>query len=435
MVSAPSYPDPAQTAATQGQMNRETAITQQQLNMVNQQTPYGSLTYSQTGQNFTPSDSGQTYYYNPSTGEYRTDAPVVAGTASSTGVATPSLSTQRRTRDGEMISLGPTQAVGGAATASSQLQDGWQQVQGLLTPSYTATQTLSPEQQAILGQTQGAQLNLATLANERSNFLRDYLGQSMDTSGAPELVSSFNRDWSGDRQRVEQALLDRMQPQQEQDQTALRSTLIAQGIRPGTEAWDAEWNRNQQGVNDARMSAILAGGQEQSRLAGLDQAAGTFQNQARSQYLNEAYAERSQPINEIAALLGGSQVTNPNFVSTPQTSVGGVDYTGLVGDKYAAEQQAYGATMGGLFGLAAAPFSMFSIPKITSDRRLKRDIERIGAIGRLPWYRFSYVWDDPMAAPRFGFMADEVARIAPHAVATDAAGYESVDYVLAMEAA
>jgi len=47
--SAPAAPDPAATAAAQGQMNKETAIANAELGMVNQNTPYGKLTYTQRG--------------------------------------------------------------------------------------------------------------------------------------------------------------------------------------------------------------------------------------------------------------------------------------------------------------------------------------------------------------------------------------------------
>lgn len=50
-LSAPSPPNPYATAAAQQQTNNQAAIAQQQLNNVNQTTPYGSLTYTQTGTN------------------------------------------------------------------------------------------------------------------------------------------------------------------------------------------------------------------------------------------------------------------------------------------------------------------------------------------------------------------------------------------------
>jgi hypothetical protein len=47
--SPPQAPDPVKTAEAQTKSNKETAITQQQLNSTNQVTPYGSLTYRQVG--------------------------------------------------------------------------------------------------------------------------------------------------------------------------------------------------------------------------------------------------------------------------------------------------------------------------------------------------------------------------------------------------
>lgn len=47
--SAPAAPDPVATAQAQGAMNKETAIANAELGMVNQNTPYGRLTYTQRG--------------------------------------------------------------------------------------------------------------------------------------------------------------------------------------------------------------------------------------------------------------------------------------------------------------------------------------------------------------------------------------------------
>jgi hypothetical protein len=57
----PAAPDPVATAAAQGNMNQNTATTQQLLNMTNQVTPDGSLTYSQTGNNTFTGADGKTY--------------------------------------------------------------------------------------------------------------------------------------------------------------------------------------------------------------------------------------------------------------------------------------------------------------------------------------------------------------------------------------
>tara|TARA_B100000700_G_C15059732_1_gene864984 strand:+ start:2158 stop:3027 length:870 start_codon:yes stop_codon:yes gene_type:complete len=46
---APAAPDPAKTAAAQAAANKEAAISQANINMVNQYTPYGALEYTQRG--------------------------------------------------------------------------------------------------------------------------------------------------------------------------------------------------------------------------------------------------------------------------------------------------------------------------------------------------------------------------------------------------
>src|ERR1700676_107697 len=51
LKDSPTPPDPFQTAAAQTKSNIATGTANQNINMVNQTNPYGSLTYSQTGTN------------------------------------------------------------------------------------------------------------------------------------------------------------------------------------------------------------------------------------------------------------------------------------------------------------------------------------------------------------------------------------------------
>lgn len=62
---------------------------------------------------------------------------------------------------------------------------------------------------------------------------------------------------------------------------------------------------------------------------------------------------------------------------------------------------------------------------IMSDRRLKEDDEIVGHIGALPVHSFRYRGDPER---HVGYMADEVARIDPRAVAMTDSGYRAVDY-------
>ena len=323
-MKQPEAPDPKETAAAQTGMNRDTATTQQLLNMTNQITPDGSLNYSQTGNN------------------------------SFVGA------------DGKTVSL----------------------------PQFTATQTLSPQQQAIKNQTDSASLNIAGLANDQSGFLKDYLGKPLDLNN----------------EEVESRLYDlgskRLDPRFAQEDDSLRTRLANSGIKEGSAAYDAAFANQSQSKNDAYNQLLLTG---------------------RQQSVQEIMAERSNPINEITALLSGSQVTQPNFTSTPQTNVAGVDYAGLVGDKYKADSANSQAAMGGLFGLAAAPFSMFKF----SDKRLKSNIKRVGVLDNgLPVYSYIIA-----GRTEIGLMADEVEQAKPEAVAIHSSGFKMVDYALATEAA
>ena len=61
-----------------------------------------------------------------------------------------------------------------------------------------------------------------------------------------------------------------------------------------------------------------------------------------------------------------------------------------------------------------------------SDRRLKRDIVRLGVSpSGLPIYSFQYVW----GGPRYiGAMAQDLLKLRPDAVILDDSGYYKVDY-------
>lgn len=68
-----------------------------------------------------------------------------------------------------------------------------------------------------------------------------------------------------------------------------------------------------------------------------------------------------------------------------------------------------------------------------SDRRLKRNIKRVGTWHHdLPLYQFNYVWDKTKYV---GVMADEVAKVMPDAVVIHASGAHMVDYKMLRDAA
>jgi hypothetical protein len=336
--SQPATPDPYETAAAQGALNKETAQEQARLNRLNETTPYGSVSYQNTG---------------------NADVP------------------------------------------------------------YQRTTTLDPAEQALLNSQRNQELKLSDLG-----------GTILDRV-APDLATPFNLDGlpaapvanDETRQRVESALMARMQPQLDNDRESLRTRLSNTGFDMNSEGYRSALDENTRAVNDARYGAIAQGGQEQSRLFGLEQA-------GRQQAITEEAMKRSQPLNEIAAILGTGQVSTPNFGGVPQVGVAAPDLQGAVQNQYAQQMNQYnqaqskkGSSMGGLFGLAGSLGSAaIANPAIfASDRRLKTAIKRVGDWLGYPMYSFRYLWGEH----GIGVMSDEVNQ---DAVLKTSSGFDLVDY-------
>jgi hypothetical protein len=438
----PSPPDPRATAAAQTGSNVSTGVANAFLNNVNQQTPTGSLDYNVTGNySWTDPSTGSTYQI----------------------------------------------------------------------PRFTATQTLSPQEQAIQDQTEAAKYNLSGLANSQSARVSDLLSSSLDTSGIPAggdassisgvpgAATSFDRggdyqtsfgaggdirrsytpegNYSTDRQRVEDSLMARMNPQLQLERQGIEQRLADQGIRYGSDAYTNAMDDYNRQSTDARFAAINQAGQEQQRMnamagqeaafenaaqqQGYEQNLGqaNFRNQAmgsifnqnaalasfqnaglaqqlqqgqsvfnasqaqRAAALQQAYAQRNQPINEITSLLSGSQVSQPNFVNTPGSQIANTDTAGIANQNFQNQMQAFNgqnqnfqALMGGVLGLGAGALRM-------SDEREKDNVARIGTVlsatsedrDTLPIYSYSYK-KDPAKLRHIGPMAQDVEKLDPKAV-------------------
>lgn len=355
--SAPKSPDPKETAAAQTGTNVSTAIANATLGNVNQKTPWGSLTYNQTGSKFINDANGTKQWYNPATGEYRSTQPTtsVATPASTGGNATgprmfDEVTGQWQTSDRKPVNPG-TQA-GTQVTPDA----GWQEVTGYNIPQYEAVTELTPEQQAILGQQNVAGLNLATLAATQSGKLNDILGRTLDLSGAPtagtagqyqnlatsfgdagpitnsiagagdiqrslgdagDITNSYNTDFSADRQRVEDALMARLQPSLDKNRSSQAAQLAAQGIKLGSQAYGASQDDISRAENDARYGAILNAGQEQSRLVGLEANRAAFQNAAQAQKYGQLL-NTGQFANSAQAQQYGQNANDAQFANSAQ---------------------------------------------------------------------------------------------------------------------
>jgi hypothetical protein len=249
--SPPPAPDPAATAAAQATANKEAAVAQSELNMINQYTPQGKVEYTQRG----------------------------------------------------------TSAEG--------------------TPQYSATQTYSPEQQALYDLTTQAGQKFGETANTQLDAVRGRLSQPLDFSGlgaAPTMSEAT-------RQSVANSMYERLNPQFDRDRSALETQLANQGITMGSAAYNTAMDEINRSRNDARLAVDTQAGNEASRLFSLESA-------ARDRAINEMVQQRQVPLNELSAMLSGSQVQGPQFVSVPTAQVNAPDIMGATYNAYNTQVQA-----------------------------------------------------------------------------------------------
>jgi len=543
--SPPPAPDPAATAAAQGAANKDAAIAAATINMVNQSTPYGNLSYK----NLSEFDEAKYLAANPDVA-----ASIKAGTMES-GLAHYQKHGKNEINTGQR---GPLDF--------SYMEP----VNGV--PRYEATVTLSPEQQQLLSQqTQGQaalnQLGLSQLGRIENAVSQPFsydgmpaltgsvngaalpslvsnLGSpignvqtNLDFSGGPAIQSSIQNagniqnslDFSGapalmdtaaldqERARIEKAYFDRLNPQLSQDRAALEARLANQGITLGSQAYNQAIDELNRKENDLRLGIVGAGGDELSRMFGISlggrqqgvneltsqgnfanaaqqqqftqnaanaqfgndanaqyaaqqEAMGQFantaqqqqyaqalananlSNAARAQALNEqlsmgqfgnaarqqaiqeqAYA-RDRPLAELSAFMSGGQPQMPQFANTPMTGVQPADIAGPTALAYQGQLAGWNAannrsnsSMGALAGLGGSALGGWASGGFSnpfSDRRLKKDIVKIGVMANgLNLYSWTYLWGEKS----FGVMADEAEKIAPWAIGTRM-GYKTVNY-------
>ena len=164
----------------------------------------------------------------------------------------------------------------------------------------TIIQTLSPEQQALYNQQVGNQQGLGSLANQGIGAAQGIIGSKVDYSGAPAAPG----DYASLRNEVYDAMMARPNEDLGIKRDNTNSDLIAAGIRPGTKAYDAQMNLINRQQNDAQQQAIINAGNQTQQAYGMDM-------QSRQQGLSELLAQRQVPLNEITALMSGSQTSNP----------------------------------------------------------------------------------------------------------------------------
>lgn len=204
------------------------------------------------------------------------------------------------------------------------------------TPRFESTQALSPAEQGIYDIGTETRRNVGTIGRDQSARIGELLGKPVQMGN------------EATEARLMELGSKRLDPMFARNRAALENKLANQGVTMGSEAWRTATGQFGEQENDAYNQLLLAG---------------------RGQANQELLTERNQPINEITALLSGSQVSQPNWVGTPQTSVAPTDvagisanYQNILNDQYKTKAAQQNAMMGGLFGLggtatkAAMPF-------------------------------------------------------------------------------
>lgn len=280
-AAAPAPPDPYAVSAAQTGSNVNTAVANSVLGNANTYDPYGSTTFNQIGNTKVGDQSV------PQWEKRTTLAPAqqeMLGLQNQTGINLQRTALNSSNQIGNLLSS-PVSANGlpefaGAPAAPSfnglpngpQLQVAQLQGQGAAPLSIQGSVPVGQQAASFAG------------AGPMQNSVQQdpYATSFGQTSG--NIVNSVGpQDFSADRQAVTDALLSRMNPQLDRDRAGLENQLVNQGFVRGTAAFDSQMDQANRQANDARQQAISAGGQEQSRLAGLQLNQANFTNQAQQQ--------------------------------------------------------------------------------------------------------------------------------------------------------
>ena len=280
--SPPPPPDYAGAAQAQGAANIDTARATAKLNNPNVINPYGTQTVTYGS---TPT-LDQTAYDN-AMARYQSELAAYN--------AAPTTTTGGR-RDEYNDIVGGTTTAKTAPVLPNQkdfMSSGDQDVP-------TVRQTFSPEQQGLYDKSVQTKGLLGDLSIQGANALKGLIGTQLDFSGAPGRAG----DSEAIRRKVIDAMMGRANEDYSKQTDQMNSDLIARGIRPGTKAYADQQQMIERSRNDARSQAEVAGGNAASQAFNMDA-------QRRKDFIAELLAQRQTPLNEISALMSGSQVSNP----------------------------------------------------------------------------------------------------------------------------
>ena len=210
-------------------------------------------------------------------------------------------------------------------------------------PTWTATTSLSPDQQELYNYDIASSKGLGQLQQKGLGYVSNMIDKPFSTSMLPQVGINAG-------EKYEDAIMRRLQPTTSQEQKSFDAQMANQGIPVGSEAYTNAKRAFDARQNDRLVAAITGGMQ-----TGM---------QARGQGFQEQAYMRNEPINTLNAVRSGSQVQTPNsfYVSAPQqATTTGADYmsaaqaTGNANIANTNAQNAYqNALMSGMFKIGAS---------------------------------------------------------------------------------
>ena len=281
---------------------------------------------------------------------------------------------------------------------------------------------------------------------------------------------------------AQEAIMRRLEPSLARQRTSTETQLINQGLRPGTEAYDnaagilgeqendlrsqaalqglnLDIGANQQGFNQALQGGQYGNAAQLSQFGAAQQAqqaqnqaiaqnygqgmtaaqaqnaieaqrynqamqAAQFGNTAQQQALAQALTQRQLPLNEINALMSGSQIQNPQFGAYQGQTITPAPIANAAAQQGAFNQNLYNQQVGTYNTNVEGLYNLGGSAARASDIRLKSNIKRLGTHkSGLGIYEY-----DIFGRHEVGVMAQEALVLRPDVVLHHPAGFLMVDY-------
>lgn len=315
---APPPPDYAAAAKAQGEANVNSSLATNYMNQVNQVGPTGSITYNRSGTDGYTLPDGT---FIPNTTVTTTLSPEQQKLYDQNiGISTQLNDLAAKgigyvdEASGKPINLnalpGRVDSVGGASFRSEAAPGTLDLQTAGAAPTYS-TLGNGPDYNSVGFEAMGqgpTYDRLDNVGNIQTGVQGTNYQDQYDFSGVSQMPRY--EDFNSSRDRITDAMMQRLQPYIDRDREALRTQLVNQGIGQGTEAYGWDMDMFQRGVNDQRIAALLAGGQEQQNL--FNNAMGL-----RQQGVQEAFAQGNLK-NSVADALFNQQLQQGNFANSAQ---------------------------------------------------------------------------------------------------------------------